>query len=420
MIIPKVNKTVEQVKIKDILFNEEIYARFEPNQSLISRYEENAEQILGSQNKIQVSENNILIDGYHRLKAFQRVFGEDKEISVLKHHTENRDYIELKSYSANTTHGHTNSKEENRRNISRLYARGFELDKIQQELGLSKSIVYEATKKRREEEKEQQKKSIVDAYLKAWNTQESVADEYGVTHPTVRSIVENVKNSTCGEFYKTFKPYLYNIWNLDKQDNERKHFGAFPVRFMQNVIHYHTEPLDIVYDPFGGGGTTADVCKEMFRRYYVSDRKVIPGREKDIREHDIKDGLPDDLPKPKMVFLDPPYWKQAENKYSEDKTDLANMSLDDFYKSMKLLFDNISDRKIDKIALVISPTQYPNDLNFEDHVFKFNDMLSKYEIEMRYILPYSTQQYNGTQVEIAKERNICLSRNRDLIVWRKK
>ena len=219
------------------------------------------------------------------------------------------------------------------------------------------------------------------------------------------------------EFGQEFKPLLYNIWNVSKQDNDRKHFGAFPEVFMENLLHYHTEPLDIVFDPFGGGGTTVDVCKRMFRRYYVSDRKVIPGRESEIKELDINDGMPSDLPKPKLVFLDPPYWLQAENMYSTDKEDLGNMTLEDFNQSMAELLKAVSDRKIDKVAIVIQPTQYKNKFDWTDHIFDFDKMLPKYKIEMRYILPYSTQQYSAQMVEKAKELNKCLGTNRDLVIW---
>ena len=40
------------------------------------------------------------------------------------------------------------------------------------------------------------------------------------------------------------------------------------------------------------------------------------------------------------MFLDPPYWKQAEGQYSDDAEDLANMSLDKFNASLS---DIISD-----------------------------------------------------------------------------
>jgi hypothetical protein len=127
------------------------------------------------------------------------------------------------------------------------------------------------------------------------------------------------------------------------------------------------------------------------------------------------------MPKPDLVFMDPPYWIQAEGLYSDSPDDLGNMSLDDFYDSIENILIEITARKINRIAFVIQPTQYKNDLQWEDHIFKINAMLSdSYEIEMRYILPYSTQQYNAQMVEAAKERNVCLGLNRDLVIWRMK
>src|SRR5262249_60165260 len=85
-------------------------------------------------------------------------------------------------------------------------------------------------------------------------------------------------------------------------------------------------------------GSTIDICKKRFRRYWVSDRKPIVEREHEIRKHDLTDGLP---PLPtlywqhvRLVYLDPPYWKQAEGKYSDEPTDLANMSLESFTKTL--------------------------------------------------------------------------------------
>jgi hypothetical protein len=258
----------------------------------------------------------------------------------------------------------------------------------------------------------------VELYLRAWNTQEAVAEAVDVTQPTVAGVVNSIKKDQLTDFYKSFEPLLYNIWNLPKQDNARAHFGAFPELFMQNLLHYHTEPLDIVFDPFGGGGTTVDVCKAMFRRYYVSDRLVTPGREADIRQHDIADGLPDDLPKPAMAFFDPPYWKQAEGQYSKDAADLGNMSLADFNASMQSLLDALAKRQVPRIAILIQPTQYKAAWQWTDHIFDFHAMLAdRYRIAMRYILPYSTQQYNAQMVDAAKETGHCLCLNRDLVIW---
>jgi hypothetical protein len=90
----------------------------------------------------------------------------------------------------------------------------------------------------------------------------------------------------------------------------------------------------VVFDPFAGGGMTIDVCLARKRRYYVSDLSPIPAREQDIRAHDITTGLPRDLPVPDLVFLDPPYWRQAKGKYSEKASDLSNVELDAFLDSI--------------------------------------------------------------------------------------
>ena len=380
----EIKRTVQKRKVSDIIFKEDVYARFEPDQRLISSYEENIEPII-AETKIQISINNILIDGYHRLKAIERVYGKDYEMECIVHETDNTDYIELESYAANEKHGKKNSKAETVRNIQRLYAKGHNQETIMSKLSIAKSIFFNATTKQRKSEKDERDKKVIELYLRAWNTQQGIADVLRITKQTVSNIIDLSNNSTHGVFGQNFTPLLYNIWNVNKQDNERKHFGAFPEIFMQNLIHYHTDPMDIIFDPFGGGGTTIDVCKQMVRRYYVSDRKVIPGREKDIKEHDIVNGLPDDLQKPKLVFLDPPYWKQAEGKYSEDAEDLGNMALNEFNSSMENLFSEISKRKIDKIAVVIQPTQYSNDFKWQDHIFDFDKMLPGYKIVMRYI-----------------------------------
>ena len=65
-------------------------------------------------------------------------------------------------------------------------------------------------------------------YLKAWNTQESIADSVGVDKATISRIINSLQKAITVEMQQNFKPLLYNIWNTPKQDNDRKHFGAFP------------------------------------------------------------------------------------------------------------------------------------------------------------------------------------------------
>ena len=402
-----------KVSVKDIAFREDLYPRFEANQALIQNYANSIEHLP----PIKINQNNILIDGFHRWKAHQLEGVSEIKVEVIQ--TASEKELKKLAYQLNSNHGLQLSNDEKRKYAIEMIGE-LSVQALSDILSVSESIIKMWTESQRKSLEEERNRKILELYLRSWNTQQSIADMFGLTKQAVSEILSKIAKN--GEILQDFNPPIYNIWNLQKQDNVTdSHFGSFPLYFMKSLLYYHTEPMDIIFDPFAGGGTTVDACKQMLRRYYCTDLIVKPGREKDIMQHDITKGLPDGMPKPDLVFLDPPYWKQAEGKYSDSASDLANMSLDDFYSALGKLFNELTVRGVERIALVIAPTQYPNDLNFEDHIFKFDKMLDgKYEIEMRYILPYSTQQYNGTQVEIAKEKKICLNTIRDLVVWRLK
>ena len=399
-----------KIKTNEVVFREDLYPRFEANQALIQKYAYSLEHLP----PIKLSQNMILIDGYHRWKAHQ--LEEEPEIEADIVEVESEKELKKLAYMMNSNHG-LQLKDNEKSSFAQEMIYEMSAAELAQLLCVTSRRIEQWTATQRESIKDERNRKIVEHYLRAWNTSQGIAEIIGVDRKTVERIVDGQKRNISEMSKDELK--IYNVWNTGKQDNATdSHFGSFPLVFMKNLLYYHTDPLDIVFDPFAGGGTTVDACKEMFRRYYCTDRIVKPGREKDILEHDIKNGLPDNLPKPKLVFLDPPYWKQAEGKYSDSKNDLGNMTLDDFYSSMDMLFKELTARKVERIVIVIAPTQYPNDMQFEDHIFKFNAMLNKYEIEMRYMLPYSTQQYNGTMVDRAKGEKICLNIVRDLVVWR--
>ncbi len=248
-----------------------------------------------------------------------------------------------------------------------------------------------------------------------------MAERIGISEGKVNEYVNYCKSA---EFHKSlnFQPFLYNIWNTSKEDNSIKHFGLFPEIFMENLLYYYTKPFDVVYDPFVGGCTTIDMCKKWMRRYFVSDLNPIPAREEEIKKWDIAEGIPKECPAPDFVFLDPPYWKQAENMYSKDKEDLGNVSLDKFYESIENFVKELKKKmKSGYVAFVIQPTQWKNDKQFEDHIIKVINTFEKngFKEEMRYVLPYSTQQYTPQMVNIAKSDKFPLNLIRDLVIFKK-
>jgi DNA modification methylase len=137
-------------------------------------------------------------------------------------------------------------------------------------------------------------------------------------------------------FSSDFTPPIYNVWKQQTKSVGPDHFGNSESRWLENLLYLYTDPGSIIVDPFAGSGSTIDICKKRKRRYFVSDRKPIVEREHEIRKHDLTDGPPK-VPRwkdVKLVYLDPPYWKQAEGRYSNDPTDLANMPLDQFHETL--------------------------------------------------------------------------------------
>jgi len=425
----------ELVKISEIVYRKDLYPRFEPCQKTIQKYANSIEHLP----PIKVNQNKILIDGFHRWKA--HALSNLKEIHADVIETESEAELKKRAYQLNANHGLQLSAEEKRKYAQEMIG-NTSIKELSIILSVSEKTINRWTKTQIKAIKEEQDRKILELYLHAWNTQEAVSEAVGVPRSTIanyfvhfgqmsemdktsendesQSGVKREISKRLKDFDSKFSRYLYNIWNQNKQDVAiDSHFGAFPEIYLENLLYYHTNILDIVFDPFAGSGSTVDVCKRMVRRYFCSDLNVKPGRENDILQHDITKGMPESLPKPKLAFLDPPYWRQAEKKYSDEKTDLGNMTdINDFNNAMESLLKALYDKKAEQIAIVIQPTQYKNNWNFTDHIFDFNSMLSsKYRIKMRYILPYSTQQYNAQMVEKAKETNECLVINRDLVVW---
>jgi len=425
-----------EVDINDIVFDKSSYSRTGGiDRNAVEDYSQN----IITMPAIIINQNNKIVDGVHRyhacLKANQKLI-KAKQIELPD------EDIKLANLLIDIESGVRHTIQDKKSLVIELYdPQDTEKNKLlMEELGVSKSTFYEWTSQKRSLMQKQVNKAIAMDLLDPYLTQEEIAERNGYKSHSKINEFKNMLMSKIPEIgkidteelksldldflidYKSFVEndlFLYNIWNTGKGDN-KSYYGHFPKLFMKNLLYYHTEPFDLVYDPFAGSGTTIDACREMFRKYIVSDLKPDKSRP-EILEHDIAKGLPDNLPKPDLVFLDPPYWAQAKGKYSDSEKDLANMTLDDFYDTMNKFFNEIANRKINKIALVISPTQYRNNLVFEDHIMKFNNMLcDRYEIEMRYILPFSTEQYLASMVEKAKAEKVCLALNRDLVVWRLK
>lgn len=408
------NSSTITLKVSDVIYREDLYPRFKPNPQKIQEYAENIDRLP----PIEISQGNILIDGYHRWKAYQTNKLDTIPCTVTQVKSESE--LERLAVERNSRHGQQLTQDEKKKYAVRWWD-VISDDDILATLSISQATFSRWTKDKRQQKEQEIKQQIYDMWMRC-HTQQEIADSASVSIGKVSELAENFKNTHLNdsENFRNFDPQLYTLWNFQKLTNAGKVFGSIPQEVIDNLLYYYTKPFDIVFDPFGGGGSTIDVCLERKRRYYVSDLSPIPARA-DIRQWDITQGLPDDLPVPDFVFLDPPYWKQAEKKYSEKDTDLGNVDLNTFLETIANIAKTVkrkwnSSRPDAKLAIIISP--FYRDGEYTDLPLLCYQAIGKYlALTERIDVPYTTQIVQGDEINKAKADKRMIHRVRDLMVF---
>ena len=395
-------------------------------------YARDMDQIEEAGRFISVNFDNILIDGRHRMLAYKkRADGKDDiEIRVFKYSVQSQ-LATLNLACALQDRGKSLSTDDRIHSAKRLYALGEQSqNEIAGRLGVSQSTVSQWLSRTLKEEKERKKEKAFALWLSC-HTQEEIADAVDVPRKTIDDWTGDFGEKLVSDnspFSPDFDPPIYNVWKQQSKSNKVDHFGNSEPRWLENLLYLYTNPADIVVDPFAGSGSTIDVCKKRNRRYWVADRKPIVEREHEIRTHDLVADTGVQMPlvprwkDVKLVYLDPPYWVQAQGQYSKDPTDLANMPLEQFNETLAGVIHGFAKKlkngESRYIALIIQPTQWKSpERQFVDHV---GDMLRlvKLPVEMRFSVPYESQQCNAQMVEWAKANRKCLVLTRELVVWR--
>ncbi|HNT78559.1 MAG TPA: DNA methyltransferase [Anaerolineae bacterium] len=213
-----------------------------------------------------------------------------------------------------------------------------------------------------------------------------------------------------------FSPELTNIWRFDPPAPDDP--AGLPPALLDNLLYYYTQPGDVVFDPFAGSGVTLAVCQQRQRRCYVSD--LTPASPA-IRQWDSTQGLPDDLPVPDLVFLDPPYWQPDPEQYNDNPSDLAKVSLAVFLKTLGDLAKAVkrkwgAHRPKARLALLTGMAQVAG--QYVDLPLLAYTEISKYlTLELRYQVPY-TGAVAPDIVQQARDGRQCLYLFRDLLVFK--
>ncbi len=412
-----INNELQKIKLDDIVFRKDLYPRLEASPAKIQEYAEHIDRLP----PIEIDQHNILIDGYHRLKAYETV--KIDEIDCVITEVESEAQLEQLAVKRNAVYGQQLTQKEKSTYAVKWWDN---LDKqdILDTLSISESTYNRWIKHKQDDKNKRIKEQIISMWMACY-TQQEIADRARVDRKIVeRRIADFGQNGQMTDLtiFSNFDPFIYTIWNIQKLTNKTKVFGSIPQEIIDNLLYYYTQPFSVVFDPFGGGGSTVDKCIERQRRYYVSDLSPIPARD-DIRQWDIARGLPDDLPVPDFVFLDPPYWKQAEKKYSEKETDLGNVDLDTFKETIGNIARDIkrkwgSNRDNARLAIITSP--FYRDGEYVDLPVLCHQAIGKYlTLCERIQVPYSTQIVGGDEVNKAKNDKRMIHTLRDLMVFKK-
>lgn len=169
---------IQNVPINSVVFDKSLYPRDNFDNELVNTYRTSIELLP----PIKITENHILIDGYHRLLAHRLEKKEEIEAEIFL--ITSPQEILLAAIQLNATHGKQLTKEEKQRWARELYKAGIDEATILQVLSIKKSSFYTWTEKERKIEKEERDKEIIELYLTCY-TQEEIAEKLGIDQKTV-------------------------------------------------------------------------------------------------------------------------------------------------------------------------------------------------------------------------------------------
>ena len=189
-----------KVKLSEIQFRKDLYPRIEFKQDIVEKYS-NAIEFLPP---IKINQNNILIDGWHRWKAHQLAEKDEIEVEIIQ--VESEKELKKLAYKWNSNHGLQLSNKE-KQNYAIEMIGEMTVKELSELLSVSETAIKDWTKKQREAIKEERDRKIIELYLKAENTQETIAHQLIISQDTIKNIIQTFKeNDRTGEIFKSFEP----------------------------------------------------------------------------------------------------------------------------------------------------------------------------------------------------------------------
>lgn len=216
--------------VESVICREDLYPRFKPNPQVIQTYSENIDKLP----PIEINQDNILIDGYHRWKAHQSAGKESIACTVTE--TKSEMQLQMLAVERNSKHGQQLTSEEKRAYVNEFFDQ-LDREAICNALSISKRTYDSWTQSKREAKEEQRNRTILEMYM-ACHTQQEIANAVDLPQQTVADKIADITDSSkyadSGNF-RNFSPELYTIWNFGKATNEVRHFGNIPPEIIDSL-----------------------------------------------------------------------------------------------------------------------------------------------------------------------------------------
>ena len=123
---------------------------------------------------IEINQDNELIDGWHRVRAAERIKRMENAYVVVE--TDGDDDLGDKMWAANLKHGVQYTRDQRQTQGLKLHGRGLKAKDIAQRIGVGVNTVYRWTKAHREQGKQERDQAIIDL-RDAGKTHQEISDE---------------------------------------------------------------------------------------------------------------------------------------------------------------------------------------------------------------------------------------------------
>lgn len=288
------------IPISEIIIDEEEYPRDHIDNQTVELYSLS----LDSLPPIKLRKNKHLVDGRHRILAHK--LRKVEEIKFVYDGDGSKEIL-FQAIVNNSRHGKSLTRREKQHCAIKLRKGGWDQRVIAGALSVSQTTISLWLKDTETIRRIETRQKVTDLFL-GNKSERDIAKKIKKSPSTTHQLLGNIRSNITHEMpSRPDNLQVFNVWNFPVRDPllGLSHPGMIPGQIMEHLMHYFTEPFDLVVDPMAGGGSTIDACKKWSRKYLAYDLE--PKRD-DITQNDVTKRYPIECQYAKLFFLDPPYF----------------------------------------------------------------------------------------------------------------